>query len=107
MLSGEPYVAELASCADSDSIQYADNKTIYTTCRPNDILQKIHKFKSDIKKSWNGQRKIELFLIMTSSNAYPSPQKKKVNDKSYLICSNRKSTAEETTVKLLEVKFDQ
>ena len=30
--------------------------------------------------------------------------KRKVNDKSYLICTNRKSIAEETTVKLLGVK---
>ena len=33
--------------------------------------------------------------------------KRKVNEKSYLIRSNRKSTAEETTVKLIGVNFDQ
>ena len=33
--------------------------------------------------------------------------KKKVNDKSYLIRSNRKSIAEETTIKLLGGNFDQ
>ena len=35
------YVAELLSCIDSDSIQYADDTTIYRTCRPNDIVQEI------------------------------------------------------------------
>ena len=35
------------------------------------------------------------------------PSKRKVNDKSYLIRSNRKSIAEETTVKLIRINFDQ
>ena len=35
------------------------------------------------------------------------PSKRKVNDKSYLIRSNRKSIAEETTVKLIGINFDQ
>ena len=43
------YVAELPSCIDSDSVQYADDTTIYRTCRPNDILQEICKFENDIK----------------------------------------------------------
>ena len=32
------YVAELPSSIDSDSIKYADDATIYRTCRPNEIL---------------------------------------------------------------------
>ena len=43
------YVAELPSCIDSDSIQYADDTTIYRTCIPNDILQVIRKLENDIK----------------------------------------------------------
>ena len=35
------------------------------------------------------------------------PSKRKVNDNSYLIHSNRKSIPEETTVKLLGVNFEQ
>ena len=37
------YPAELPSCIDSDSIQYAGDTTIYKTCRPNEILQEIRK----------------------------------------------------------------
>ena len=33
--------------------------------------------------------------------------KRKINDKIYLIRSNRKSTAEETTLKLIGINFDQ
>ena len=61
------YVAELLSCIDSDSIQYADDTTIYRTCRPNDILQEIRKLENDIKAR-SVQQKMDLFLIMTSSN---------------------------------------
>ena len=37
------YPAELPSCIDSDSIQYAGDTTIYKTCRANEILQEIRK----------------------------------------------------------------
>ena len=43
------YVAELPSCIDSDSTQYADDTTIYRTCRPNEILQEIRKLENAIK----------------------------------------------------------
>ena len=101
------YVAELPSSIDSDSIQYADDTTIYRTCRPNGILQEIHKLENDINKvsEWSAENGLvfnndKLKYIIFSS-------KRKVNDKSYLIRSNRKSIAEETTVKLLGVNFDQ
>ena len=42
-------VTELPSCIDSDSIQYADDTTIYRTCRPSDILQEKRKLENDIK----------------------------------------------------------
>ena len=42
---------------------------------------------------------------MTSSNTFSA--KRKVNDKSYLFRSNRKSIAEEPNIKLLGVNFDQ
>ena len=44
------YVAELPSCMDSDSIQYADDTTICRTYTPNGILQEIHKLENDINK---------------------------------------------------------
>ena len=43
------YVVELPFCIESDSIQYADDTTIYRTCRPNDILQEILKLENNIK----------------------------------------------------------
>ena len=43
------YVAELPSCLDSDSIQYADVTTIYRTCKPTEILQEIRKLENNIK----------------------------------------------------------
>ena len=91
------YVAELPSCIDSDSIQYADDTTIYRTCRPSQILQEIRKLENNIKTVSNNDK---LKYITFSS-------KRKVNDRSYLIHSNRKSIAEETTIKLLGVNFDQ
>ena len=43
------YVAELPSCTDSNSIQYADDTTIYRTCTPSDILQETCILENDIK----------------------------------------------------------
>ena len=101
------YVAELPSCIDSDSIQYADDTTIYRTCRPNNNLQEIRKLENDIKtvSEWSAENRLvfnngRLKYIIFSS-------KRKVNDKSYLVRSNIKLIAEETTVELLGVNFNQ
>ena len=101
------YVAKLPSCIDSDSIQYADDRTVYRTCISTDILQEICKSENNIKTvlEWSAENGLvsnndKLKCITFSS-------KRKVNDKSSLIRCNRKSIAEETTVKLLGVNFDQ
>ena len=101
------YVAELPSCIYSDSIQYSDDTTIYRACRPSDILQEIRKLENDIKtvSEWSAGNGLvfnndKLKYITFSS-------KRKVNDKSYLIRSNRKSIVEKTAIKLLEVNFVQ
>ena len=51
------YVAELPSCINLDSIQYADDTTTYRTCRPNEILQEIRKLENDIKtvSEWSAE----------------------------------------------------
>ena len=92
------YVAELPSCIDSDSIQYVDDTTIYRACTLNGILQEICRLENDMKtiSEWpaeNGHNNDKLKYITFSS-------KKKINDKSYLIRSNRKLIAEETTVEV-------
>ena len=43
------YLAELPSCLDSDSIQFADDTTIYRTGKPTEILQEIRKLENNIK----------------------------------------------------------
>ena len=101
------YVAELPSCIDSDSIQYADDTTIYITCRSNDILQEIRKLENDIKTVFEWSAGNGLVFNKDKLKYIALSSKRKVNDKSYLIRSNRKSIAGETTVKLLEVNFDQ
>ena len=101
------YVAELPSCIDSDSIQYADDTTIYRTCRPSDILQEIHILENDIKTASKWSAGNGLVFNNDKLKYITFSSKRKVNDKSYLIRSNRKSIAEETTVKLLGVNFDQ
>ena len=100
-------VAKLPSYIDSDSIQSADDTIIYRTCRPSDILQKISILENDIKTvlEWSATNGLvfnndKLKYIISSS-------KKKINDKSHLIRPNRKSTAEETTVTLLGINFNQ
>ena len=84
------YVAELPSCIDSDSIQYADNTTIYRTCRPNDIVQQIHKLENNIKTV--SQWSVENRLVFNNDNFkyITFSSKRKVVDKSYLIRSNTK-----------------
>ena len=101
------YVPELPSCINSDSIQYTDYTTIYRTCRPNNILQEIRTLKNDLKtvSEWSAANGLVFNNDKLKYITFPS--KRKVNDKSYLIRSNRKSIAEETTVKLLGVNFDQ
>ena len=75
--------------------------------KPNDILQEIRKLENDIKtvSEWLSENGLvfnndKLKYITFSS-------KRKINDKSYLICSHRKSIAEETTSKLLGVDVEQ
>ena len=84
------YAAELPSCIDSDSIQYADNTTIYRTCRPNDIVQQIYKLENDIKTV--SQWSVENRLVFNNDNfkCITFSSKRKVVDKSYLIRSNTK-----------------
>ena len=101
------YVAGLPSCIDSDSIQHADDTTIYRTCRPSDILQEIHILENDIKTASKWSAGNGLVFNNDKLKYITFSSKRKVNDKSYLIPSNRKSIAEETTVKLLGVNFDQ
>ena len=78
------YVVELPSCIDWDSVQYADDTTIYRACRPNDILQEIRHLENDIKtvSEWSAGNGLvfnngKLKYITFSS-------KRKLNDKSYL-----------------------
>ena len=101
------YVAELPSCIDSDSIQYADNTTVYRTCRPNDILQKIRKLENNIKTIFEWSAKNGLVFNNCKLKYITFSSKRKANNKSYLIRSNRKSIAQETTVTLLGVNFNQ
>ena len=101
------YVAELSSCIDSDSIQYPDDTIIYRTRRPNDILQEIRNLENDIKTILEWSAGNGLVFNNDKLKYITFSSKRKVNDKIYLICSNRKSVAEETTVKLLGVNFDQ
>ena len=93
------YVAVLPS----DSIQYADDTTIYRTYRPNGILQEIPKLKINIKtvSGWS----VENGLVFNDNKVkcITFSSRRKVNDQSYLICFNRDLIAEETTVKLLEL----
>ena len=80
---------------------------LYRTWRPNEILQEIHKLEKDMKtlSEWSAQNG----LVFNNDNLkyITFSSKRKVNDKSYLIRSNRKSIAEETTIKLLGANFDQ
>ena len=101
------YAGELPHCIDLDSIQYADDTTIYRTCRPSDILQEIRILENDINtvSEWSARNGLvfnngKLKYITFSS-------KRKANDRSYLIRSNRTSKVEEATVKPLGVNFDQ
>ena len=94
------YVAELLSCIDSDSIQYALDTAIYRTYRPNGILLEICQLENDIKTVWEWSPENGIVFNNDKLKCITFSSKGKVNDKSYLICSNRKSIAEETTVKL-------
>ena len=101
------YVAELPSCTNSDTIQYADDTTAYRSCKSSNIISEIRKLETDVEEisNWSAENGLvfnndKLKFIVFSS-------KRKENDKSYLIRSDRKSIAQETTVKLLGVTFDQ
>ena len=92
---------------DSDSIQYADDTTISRTCRPSDILQKICILQSNVKTVSKWLVRNGLVFNNDKLKYITFSSKRKVNDKSYLIRSNRKSITEETTVKLVGINFDQ
>ena len=94
------YVAELPSCIDPDSIQYALDTTSYRTCRPNGILLEICQLKNHIKIVWEWSPENGIVFNNDKLKCITFSSKGKVNDKSYLISSNRKSIAEETTIKL-------
>ena len=94
------YVAELPSCIDSDSIQHVLDTTIYRTCRPNGILLEICQLKNHIKIVWEWSPENGIVFNNDKLKCITFSSKGKVNDKSYLISSNRKSIAEETTIKL-------
>ena len=100
------YVAELPSRIDSNSLQYVDDTTICSTCRSSDILQERCKLEKNIKTILESP--VENGLVFKNEKLkYITFSKRKVNDKSYLIRSKRKSIAEKTNVKLLGVNFDQ
>ena len=88
-------------------IQYADDTIISRTRSSDDILQKLRKLENDIRTVSEWPAGNGLYFNNGKLKYITFSSKRKVNDKNYLIHSNRKSIAEETTVKLLGVKFNQ
>ena len=69
--------------------------------------KKYINYRTKATQSQSGQQKMNLFFNNVKLKYKTSPSNRKVNDKSYLIRSDRNSLAEETTLKLLGVTFDQ
>ena len=103
------YVSELPTCIQSQSIQYADDTTVYKSSKINNILPSIQTLESDILSlsKWSSENGLIFNNDKLKSIVFSSIRQKITKDKSYLIRSGGKSIQQEPTVKLLGIIFNQ
>ena len=100
------YVSSLPSCLRSNSIQHADDTSLYLSSSIRNIQPTISILKSDNKNpnTWSENNGLVfnndklLSLLLTS--------KRTVYDRSYLMKSKGKSIKQKPTAKLLGITFD-
>ena len=103
------YVAELPEKIKSESIQYADDTTVYKTCTLHEIHHNLKVLEEDISalSSWSKQNglifngdKLQFIIFRKKRSLCPT-------DRSFLMRANNKSIKQEVNVKLLGITFDQ
>ena len=102
------YVSNLPSCIKSDSIQYADDTTIYKFCKKTHTTVTAHQLEAGISNlsQWSSSNGL-LFNNEKLKFITFSKKSDQVTNRSILIKSAGKSIQEESSVKLLGVIFDR
>jgi len=101
------YVSELPDCIKSDSIQYADDTTVYRSCKYKNAAQSIKTLEDDVLKlqKWSSENSLIFNSTKLKSIAFSS--KRNTHKHCFLLRSEGKSIHQEESVKLLGVLFDQ
>ena len=103
------YVAELPNHIESESIQYADDTTIYRHCDKAEIVNTIKAIENDVRtlSTWSGNNGLVFnkeklqFIIFAKENF------SLLSDRSFLLRPNAISIKQEQSVKLLGLTLDQ
>ena len=97
------YVSSLPSCLKSNSIQYADDTSLYISNSIRNIQSTISILKTDLN-TWSKNNGLVFNNDKLLSVLFTS--KRTVYDRSYLIKSNSKFIKQKPTAKLLGITFD-
>jgi retron-type reverse transcriptase len=102
------YVANLPSTIKSDSIQYADDATVYKSCKKTHIIPTVRQLETDISSlcKWSSNNGL-IFNRDKLKYMFSTKRGDQTTDKSFLIRSGEKSIPQESTVKLLGLIFDK
>ena len=103
------YVADLSSSIKSDSIQYADDTTIYKSCKRSDITHTVKQVETDISNlcKWSINNGLLFNRDKLKFIVFSKKRGEQFTNKSILMRSAKKSIPQETSVKLLGLTFDQ
>jgi len=103
------YVSELPNCTNSESVQYADDTTIYRSSKKHNIAANIKAMEADIESLslWSNDNGLIFNKEKLVSIAFSKSRSSATSDRCFLIRSDKKSIKQETSVKLLGVIFDQ
>ena len=100
------YVAEIPRCISSQSIQYADDTTIYNSSKDSEINVLLKTLEEDISclSSWSADNAL---VFNNDKLKFISFSRNVVKDKCYLLRSNKRSIEHCQSLKLLGVTFDE
>ena len=100
------YVSLLPSCLKTNSIQYADDTSVYLSNSIRNIQSTISIIETDIKNLNTWSKNNGLFFNNDKLLSVLFTSKRTVCDRSYLMKSSGKSIKQKPTAKLLGITFD-
>ena len=102
------YVSELPDIIRSPSIQYADDTALYRSCKKKDIIETIKHLENGLTSLSNWSNKDGLVFHNNKLQMILMGKPRSLStDCSFLMRSDGKSVRQESSVRLLEVTFDE